>query len=207
MLVLIDESGDTGFKQGSSRYFVMAMVVFETHDGNGRYPDAEHTARVIQQVQEETGHKPEFHFSQCSHRVRRAFFQKLNRENCVFDLYVMVIDKQKIYSPHLKKNTKNFYNFILKQLLAHNPVSSAKVKIDGDKSKAFRQTLKTYLRKGQDGMVNTLKFSNSKNDFLIQLADMCCSAVAYRYSRQDRLESDIYMNMLEDRLIDVWEFE
>jgi hypothetical protein len=206
MLVLIDESGDTGFKEGSSRYFVMVLVVFP-ENVDGRYPLAEHTSGIIGKIKEETKHKPEFHFSQCSHKIRQSFFKGLNKHNCEFTVYTLVVDKKKIHSPQLRKNTKSFYNFILKQLLMHNPIEGATVKIDGEKSKAFKQELKTYLRRGQDGMLNKLKFANSKNDFLIQLADMCCSAIAYSYNRADRLESDTYVQLLGKRIKNTWEFE
>lgn len=206
MLILIDESGDTGFKQGSSRYFVMTMVVFDNND-DGRYPLAEHTSSIIGQMKEETGQKPEFHFSQCSHKIRHAFFSGLNKYNCDFKIYSLVIDKQIIYSPHLRSNTKNFYNFILKQLLDENPIRGGNVKIDGNKSRIFIKELKTYLRCGNGKMVNKVKFANSRNDHLIQLADMCCSAIAYSYNRADKLESDIYKRLLGKRIINIWDFE
>ena len=57
MFVFIDESGDTGFKEGSSRYFVMTMVVFNDNDGDGRYPTAEQTSSVLLQVKSEIKHK------------------------------------------------------------------------------------------------------------------------------------------------------
>lgn len=207
MLVLIDESGDTGFKEGSSRYFVLTMVIFENKDKLGRYPDAEHTAQVVSKIKKEANHKPEFHFSQCSHKVRHAFFNGLNSNKCDFKVYALVVDKEKIYSQHLKNKKKDFYNFVLKQLLKHNPVEGANVKIDGQKSKAFKKELKTYLRQGQDGMMSKLKFSNSKNDSLIQLADMCCSAIAYSYNRNDKLQSDIYLKLLRTRIKDIWKFQ
>ncbi len=207
MLVIIDESGDTGFKDGSSRYFVMAMIVFEDNDGDGHYPSAEHTSSIIRQIKEDASHKTEFHFSQCSHKVRQAFFSGLNKNSCDFKVYALVIDKQKIYSPQLRSNTKSFYNFILKQLLAKNPIVNAKIKIDGRKSKIFRNELKTYLRRGQDGMVNKLKFANSKTDYLVQLADMCCGAIAYSYNRGDKLNADTYIKLLGKRIKNIWEFE
>jgi len=207
MLVIIDESGDTGFKDGSSRYFVITMVVFEDNDGNGHYPSAEHTSSIIEQIKEDSHHKPEFHFSQCSHKVRQAFFGGLNKHGCDFQIYTLVLDKQKIHSPHLRSNTKSFYNFILKQLLAKNPIAHAKVKIDGKKSKVFRNELKTYLRRGQDGMVSKLKFSNSKTDYLVQLADMCCSAIAYSYNRSDKLNADVYITLLGRRIQNIWDFK
>lgn len=207
MLVLIDESGDTGFKESSSRFFVLAMVVFQDKDAVGRYPMAEHTSSVIRKVKEDTRHKPEFHFSQCSHKIRHAFFNGLNANSCDFKVYALVIDKQKIYSPHLKDNKKKFYNYTLKQLLKQNPIEGANIKIDGQKSKAFKKELKTYLRTGQDGMMNKLKFADSKNDFLIQLSDMCCSAIAYSYNRHDRLQSDSYVKLLGGRVKNIWEFQ
>lgn len=73
-------------------------------------------------------------------------------------------------------------------------------KIDGEKSKIFRNELKTYLRRGQDGMVNKLKFANSKTDYLIQLADMCCSSIAYSYNRGDKLNADSYKKLLGKRI-------
>ena len=207
MLVVIDESGDTGFKEGSSRYFVMSMIVFDDNDGVGHYPSAEHASECIKKIFAETNHKPEFHFSQCSHRIRRAFFTGLNKNKCEFSVYALVIDKSSIHSPHLRSNTKNFYNFIPKQLLTKNPVQNAKVKIDGSKSKVFKKELNTYLRKGQKEMVSKLKFANSKNDFLVQLADMCCSAIAYSYNRSDKLESDSYIKLLGSRVQNIWDFK
>ncbi len=207
MLVLIDESGDTGFKEGFSRYFIITMVIFRNSGKDGRYPAAEQTAAAIQKVKEDTKHKPEFHFSQCSHKIRQAFFQGLNKQDCEFEIYSLVVDKKKIHSPHIKTHTKDFYNFILKQLLSHNPVSNAKIKIDGEKSRVFRKALQSYLRQGQDGMLNKLKFANSKTDVLVQLADMTCSAIAYSYNRSDRLESDTYVRLLGKRIKNIWEFQ
>lgn len=207
MLVLIDESGDTGFKNGSSRYFVLTMVVFPEKDDVGRYQMAETTSQVIGDIKQEVRHKPEFHFTQCSHKIRQAFFQGLNKGSCDFRVYSLVVDKKKITSLHLKTNTKNFYNFILKQMLTHNPINGASIKIDGEKSKEFRKALGTYLRRGKEGMLAKLKFADSKNDYLIQLADMACGAIAYSYNRADKLEADIYRKLLGKRIVNVWEFE
>ena len=207
MLVLIDESGDTGFKQGSSRFFVMSLIVFPDSDENGRYIEAEKTADIIKQVQADLNKRHEFHFLICSHKFRTAFFRGLNVNNCNFKIYTLVIDKTKIHSPHMKSNTKSFYNFILKQLLSKNPINNANVKIDGNKSKAFKKELNAYLRKNQDGMISKCTFADSKNDSLIQLADMCCSAIAYKYNRSDKLQSDDYYNLLGKRIADIWEFE
>ena len=139
MLVLIDESGDTGFKASSSRYFVMTLVVFCDKDDCGRYAKAEHTASVIKDACNQLKTDQEFHFSKCSHKFRMTFFKSLNANNCDFKVYALVVDKQKIHSVHMKTNTKSFYNFILKQLLAKNPIRNGNIKIDGSKSKIFKK--------------------------------------------------------------------
>lgn len=207
MLVLIDESGETGFKDNSSRFFILTMVVFREVDTEGRYPKAEQAANIIKQIMSETRHKPEFHFTDCSQRVRNAFFTGLNVNGCDFEIYSLVVDKKLIVSDHLKKNPQKFYNFMLKQLLTHSPVAGATIKIDGQKSKAFRKALQSYLRQGNHGMLAKLKFADSKQDVLIQLADMACGAIAYTYNRSDRLESDAYLKMLGRRVMNIWPFK
>ncbi|MCB1563898.1 MAG: DUF3800 domain-containing protein [Alphaproteobacteria bacterium] len=206
MLVSIDESGDTGFKEASSRYFILTMVVFPEEKG-GRYPAAEQTAASIKRVMQQTRHKPEFHFTACSHGVRNSFFHALNEDGCDFDIYSLVVDKTLVTSDVLKKNSTKFYNFFLKLLLTNNPVDGATIKIDGQKSKEFRKALQSYLRQGNHGMIAKLKFCDSKEDVLIQLADMACGAIAYSYNRADKLESGIFKKLLGKRIKNIWLFK
>lgn len=206
MLVLIDESGDTGFKEASSRYFILTMVVFPQVE-DGRYLAAELTASVIKKVMLDTRQKPEFHFTACSQGVRSSFFHAMNESACEFDVYSLVVDKTLVTSDLLKKNSTKFYNFFLKQLLTNNPVDGATIKIDGQKSKEFRKALQSYLRQGNHGMLTKLKFCDSKSDVLIQLADMACGAIAYSYNRADKLESGTYKKMLGKRIKNIWMFK
>ena len=75
MLVFIDKSGDPGFKieQGSSRYFVVALVLFEDN------AEAEACDKRISLLGRELGY-PEgfmFHFRDNSHKIRQAFCRRL----------------------------------------------------------------------------------------------------------------------------------
>lgn len=183
------------------------MVVFKSVEPGGRCCDAEKTAQAICKAKIVLGHKPEFHFSQCSHKVRSAFFNQLNADGCGFDVYALVVDKQKITSNELKKSPAKFYNFMLKQLLSHNPIKSASIKIDGQKNKKFRQALAAYLRHENPGVLKKLKFVDSHKDDLVQLADMVCSAIHYAYSRHDKLNAAEYKNKLGKRIKNIWEFK
>jgi hypothetical protein len=207
MLVLIDESGETGFKTNSNRYFILTMIVFNEMAPNGRYTEAERTAEVIRKVMLETRHKPEFRFTKCSQKIRGSFFHALNEHSCRFEIYALIVDKTLISSDVLRKNSGKFYNFFLKRLLTHNPIDGASVKIDGQKNKEFQKALKSYLRQSRSGMVAKLKFCDSKKDVLIQLADMACGAIAHKYHQPHKMNPEIYSKILGNRIKNVWCFK
>lgn len=72
MLVLVDESGCSGFKlgKGSSPFFVVGMVIFDDHG------EAERTSTAIQEARARLRVKPEFKFSKSSDVVRDGFFRR-----------------------------------------------------------------------------------------------------------------------------------
>jgi hypothetical protein len=83
---------------------------------------------------------------------------------------------------------------------------AAKVIIDGSGDREFRQTLSTAIRrKVREGAVRDCRFSDSKTDPLIQLADMCAGAIA-RSFRADRRDAHRWRDMLRARIDDVWRF-
>jgi hypothetical protein len=55
------------------------------------------------------------------------------------------------------------------------------------------------------GAIEKIMCNNSKNDRLVQLADMCAVAIVRSY-RNDRADHDRWRTMLKDRIEDVWEF-
>ncbi|MBI4287519.1 MAG: DUF3800 domain-containing protein [Chloroflexi bacterium] len=75
MLVFVDESGDPGLKpdSGSSRYFVIALVVFEDND------EAEAVDRRIELLRREMRLNPrfEFSFNRCRRDFREQFLKAI----------------------------------------------------------------------------------------------------------------------------------
>ena len=103
MLVLIDESGCSGFKlgKGSTPYFVVGMVIFSD------FKEAEKASRAIADLRENLNIWPEFKFSKTHPDVRKdAFFQVL----CRYDFLIrsLVVEKQCIYSSYLRKGKRKF---------------------------------------------------------------------------------------------------
>ena len=169
MLVLIDESGCPGFKltKGSTPYFIIAMVCFPD------FKEAEKVSRVIADLRTTLDLKSEFKFSKAHPNVKDKFFQIVCQHD--FTVRALVVDKNSIYSTHLRKEKESFYNYFIKQLIYHDGkmLKDAIVKIDGRGSMAFKKRLGTYLRQTLDGhKIKKLTFADSKSDSLIQLADM-----------------------------------
>ena len=86
-------------------------------------------------------------------------------------------------------------------------LENARVIIDGSGDREFRQKLSAAIRKRvREGAVRDCRFSDSKTDPLIQLADMCAGAVARSY-RADRKDRRRWRDKLRPRLDDVWQFK
>jgi len=202
MLVFIDESGDAGFKvdQGSSPVFVAAMVIFSDSAAAAATQDA------IASSEARRMHKGEFKFSKTRAEIRDLFFATVAR--CPFRVRAIVVQKSLIYSPSLKADKETFYEFFVKQMIRHDEgrLTDARVVIDGSGDRAFRQNLSSVIRRRmRDGAVRSCKFSDSKNDPLVQLADMCAGAIA-RSFREDRDDRGRWFKMLAPVVEDVWPF-
>lgn len=202
MLAFIDESGDAGFKidQGSSPVFVAAMVIFE----NGA--DAAATQEAIARSEARRVHKGEFKFSKARDEVRDLFFQAV--QGCPFVIRAIVVKKESIRSSHLKSDKETFYAFFVKQMIRHDNerLVDARIVIDGSGDRAFKRDLAAGLRKlTRPGAVKSCKFSDSRNDALVQLADMCVGAIARSY-REDRADRQRWRRMLDNQIENVWDF-
>ncbi len=202
MLVFIDESGCSGFKfvRGSQEHFVVAMVIFP----NGEI--ARSADEIIQQAQSDLHIYPEFKFSDSRDEVRDEFFRRVRDQ--AFEVRAIVVHKPTIYSPHLREHKDRFYNYFLKTLVNAyaSTMEAAAVRIDGSGDRVFKRELNAYLRRElPQGSIRSVRFSDSRRDRLVQLADMCVGAIARSY-RTDRANPTRWRKMLRERIQDVWEF-
>ena len=143
MLVFIDESGDSGFSiaTGASRYFTIALVVFE--DSN----EAWACDQRIDLLRRELGWSPgsEFHFRRNSHRVRQLFLEAVRHYN--FFYYGIVIQKQKLWGI-TPKDKRSFYQYAASLVFepAKNKLNRAIVVVDRNGSIDFRKQLAPISR-------------------------------------------------------------
>lgn len=205
MLIFIDESGDPVFKltRGSSKIFVLALVIFNTEK------DAQNTARVIESFKKRVwkDRNREIKFHGMGKKEKIDFLETV--KNCNFRIRVMVVKKENIDLRETKRDKKNYYNYLLKQLLIHNKdtIKGAKLELDGTGPKELRNALIAYLRKkGKNKMIKDLRFVDSEKNILIQLADMISGSI-YRAYQKDKSDSLLYKDIIEKKVEDEWVFE
>lgn len=207
MLIFVDDSGDPGFKlgKGSSDYFVIALVIFDDDLA------AESTALKIKQYRRGVGFSDhsEFKFNKSKPEIKEGFLNCINQEE--FRVRALVVPKKDIYSPELRSNRNSFYSYIIKLVLQHSKgtIENAKIKIDGSGDRIFRKSFTAYLRKelnhGDKHVVKNCKLVESKNNVLIQMADMVAGAIrrSYDVSKKDKT---VYKTIISSHIEDEWLF-
>ncbi len=207
MLVFIDDSGDAGFKlnRGSTRFFVISAVIFDDN------LEAEKAAIAIKETRRALGYPDfvEFKFNKSRKKIRTVFLKAINKYD--FRIRCLVVDKQLIRSDELKNNRNSFYSYMIKTLLkySNDTILDASIKIDGGGDRTFRRSFITYLRKQlnskESHVIKNCKLVNSKNNQLIQMADMVAGSIRRSYT--DKLDSKIYKKIISKHIQDEWPFK
>jgi len=208
MLVFIDDSGDAGFKlnKGSTEFFVISAIIFDDN------LEAEKTAVAIKELRRNLkfSDKVEFKFNKSRKAVRESFLQAVNKFD--FRIRSLVVDKKIIRSDELKNNKDSFYSYMIKTLLKYNnaTILDASIKIDGSGDRVFRRSFIAYLRKHlnskQRKIIKQCRLVNSKNNVLIQMADMIAGSI--RRNRDiKKTDHAIYRDIIKKHIEDEWPFK
>ena len=196
-LVFIDESGDAGFKSGSSPDFAFALIVFDCPQ------DAETTDEIMHEIASVSKHKPEFKYSKTCNKVKNIFFEMVSK--CPFHAKVIYVNKLVINSSELRRDANKFYNFFLKQVITHANLNKASIKIDGKKDTVKRELI-SYIKSQAKESVSKIKYEDSKNNRLIQLADMIVGLVIHACSPNATTEQKTWLKNIKQKL-DIWQFK
>ncbi len=208
MLVFIDDSGDPGFKveKGSSAAFVICCVIFDDDS------EAEKTAIVIKEYRRSIylSDQYEFKFNKSNRRICEGFLMAVRDQH--FRVRAIVVKKENIRSELLRDNKDSFYRYIVKMVLKYNfgTITNAKIKIDGSGDREFVRELTTYLRRdlnvGKNPIITDIKIKNSKNNVLIQLADMIAGSIN-RTTQDAKTDKGVYYKIIKRRVENLWDFK
>lgn len=193
--IFIDESGDPGFKSGSSKYFLMGFAFFPTENYKKSIDN------VKNNIQTKTGKVPkEIKFNKSSHEIRIQLLNRLVDNNGNFG-YIYV-DKERIYE-YLRGHPE--INYIYNQMifyLIENLVDQEQIRdhitlyIDQrSKNKDIKKNISTYLKRQIDPVLSPYRlharFEKSHNSRGIQCADCICGSIHRMIERNERAYFDL----------------
>jgi len=181
MLAFIDEAGDTGLKtdRGSSRYFVVALVLFEEHD------EAEACDQRINLLRKELGYPEnfEFHFRENSDRLRKRFLEAVAPYNFLYFGFALNKDLDKLWGPGFQ-HKESLYKFTCSLVFenAKPYLTNAIITMDESGTATFRSQLAKYLRgrmttKGAPCLIKQVKMQPSRGNNLLQLVDYVAGVI------------------------------
>ncbi len=202
MLVFIDDSGDPGLGVQSSLVFVIALVIFDDN------LVAEETALEIKKLRRELKFPDdvEFKFHKSRLPIKRRFLETVVKYP--FRIRAIVVEKEKIRAKFKGTDKETFFNHIVMTVLrqTNGTVKNAKLRFDKRGERRIRNELRVYLSRELDNKVKNiftdLKFVNSKQDNLVQLADMVAGTVAAYYKGSGK---ELYL-LIKKRIENIEEY-
>lgn len=207
MLVFIDDSGDPGFKpqKGSSPCFVIALIIFDDP------LEAEKTSLAIKELRRKlkVSDLYEFKFNKMDKKFKTKFIEEV--KHFKFRVRAIVVRKEIIHSQRLRSYKENFYNYIVMQVLKQSKgiIKKAKLKFDKRGEKSLRDQLRAYLSRELDNknnnIFNDLKFVDSRQNTLIQLADVLAGSINHCYSGKSKSFLEAFQET--KRIEDIWDFK
>ncbi|HJT20006.1 MAG TPA: DUF3800 domain-containing protein [Nitrospira sp.] len=208
MLAFIDEAGDTGLKtdQGSSRYFVVALVLFEDH------AEAISCDQRIGLLRQELGYPEhfEFHFGHNSDRLRKRFLEAVAPYNFFYFGFALNKDRDKLWGPGFQVKS-SLYKFTCGVVFenAKPYLSDAIVVIDESGTDTFRQQLGKYLsRRARDSdgraLIKKVKMQRSASNNLLQLADYVAGVVNRKVQGKKDVSEYYRYIAAKEMLLRVW---
>ncbi|MDA2921927.1 DUF3800 domain-containing protein [Patescibacteria group bacterium AH-259-L07] len=208
MLIFIDESGDAGLKieKGSSRFFVVSLVVFEDND------EALSCDQRIALLRKELGwaENSEFHFKRNSDKVRQAFLQAVAPYNFFYYGIVINKDPRKLWGDGFR-DKRSFYKYTCGLVFqnAKDKLENAIVVIDKSGSLDFRRQLARYLRRKMNEkdrrLIKKVKMQRSSGNNLLQLADYVAGVINRSVQKHKRY-ADKYRKIIAHReiYVQIW---
>jgi len=175
----IDESGDLGFKEGSSKFIIISALVIE---------DYRELDRIIKNMRrnkfkKELAKMNELKAYNLYNPIRVYMLKKLSSIPNI-KIFHVILEKRKVFSDYLKSDKHKLYNFIAGKLAKNILMNDINVEIKIDRSKGniflqkdFNDYFKKMLEESSNGVKCKIEHSYSHTWAGLQFADLlawCC---------------------------------
>ncbi|MFH1971425.1 MAG: DUF3800 domain-containing protein [Patescibacteria group bacterium] len=198
----IDESGDLGFSEKSSKFIVISALVVK----NPKELD-----RIIKNMRRHKFQKQlkKMHELKAYELFDNIKFYMLKKLNSVSGAKVfhVVLEKKKVFSKYLKEDKHKLYNFIAGKLAKNILMNDMDIEIKIDKSKGnillrkdFNDYFKQRLEEGCDEMECKIEHSYSHSWSGLQFADLLAWSCFQKYEKENssyleqlKIEQEFYV--------------
>jgi len=182
--IWIDESGDCGFKfdKGSSEFLIIVMVYFVGNFNDNKIESIFENLKSRLNLTKDY----EFKFSRCKNKFREEFLKTIT--DLPIRYKAIIINKKKIEPAELRLQPQQLYCELIRRLLYDNkpPLKKAIMIIDEAvakiHSREFNSILRKYLSKN---IISKIRQKRSKNNIMIQIADMIAGSIFRKYKKND----------------------
>ena len=206
----VDEFGAFGLdldKPGCSSHFIITAIIVDVNDLHLVADGVETIRKRYFQTGEIKSTKVG-----ANHKRRILILNEL--KNLPFHIFAFVCDKQKIYENSGLRYKKSFYKFLNNLVYQELRVTYSNLTITADEfgPNDYLQSFANYVRSKEvplDLFDNSLfSFENSKNNVIIQLADIVSGSLAYNYDVRKKAEAGDhnYVSLLSDKILRIKEF-
>jgi hypothetical protein len=206
--VYVDESGNLGFSETSTKFFIIAYI--ECESPTQLQTEMTRTLRVLHRKKSYHCSNNELKFALMNQECRQYTLQKINV--CDLSVNVVVVEKNRIPNKlrgdlarlNILLVTRNILHSIQPQLIEHKKVN---ITFDRNLSKWKIEEFNNYVRETTKGLLTekgtnlspdrmSLFHVNSISDPGLQAAD----AIAGAYFQKYEHKNDFYVNLIKDKV-------
>lgn len=205
MFIYLDESGDLGFdftKYGTSRYFVVTLLVVPTQEENRRLGKAVERTLKNKMRRKRKKSTAELKGSLTKPSIKIYFFKQMRQVE--FRIYALVLNKARVFE-ELRSDKVGLYNFMSRLLIKKCPLSNAREKVilTLDKSKDQKEIAEfnRYLliqvqNQLSEEVVIEIYHRRSHENKGIQAADLFSWGIFRKYERKDILWYELFKDRI-----------
>lgn len=196
MIIFIDESGDPGFKteKDSSLFLVISLLIFDKEE------DSVRTSQVIEAYRKKIKYASsyEFKFRKTRKKIIVGLLESV--KHCKFRIRSIILDKSQVKLGKGINNKTLYYGLLIIALeKCLDSQQDIKVRLDGIAERELRNAWRTYLRNHLKERVIDFKLVDSKNDSLIQLADIIVGSTGRSYIA-GKNDTNIYKDIIKEKI-------
>ncbi len=197
--IFLDESGELGFDDKSSKYFIITLLACDEEELNA-------VRRIIKRVREKLIKKkvkklPELKGNNSNDKIRREVLERLAKTRT--EIFTIILDKTKVYE-YLKEKKNKLYNYISNLIINECSFDTKNICLVVDRSKPTRSLradfdnyLKFKLKEKLSSCNLIIGHENSQNENCLQVLDFASWAIFRKYEHKD----EEFYSIIKDKII------